>query len=266
MLRVPRWWPTLIPTILLLLAACAGLRWSGLDTPVFVALNRLGAFVPPLWASLSVTGLGLSAFILLVALSPGRDRAALQAVAALLWCFPIGGLFTHGFKRLFATPRPQAVLPLDQIQVIGEPLLHNSLPSGHAITALATAWLFLHTRRLSPGQQALVWVLTLAVVLSRITTAAHWPSDVLAGAAAGLVAAQLSLLATRRWSAARFLSTGVGQLLLALAQLASGVAMVGADTGYPMALPVQWTLGALAVAGGLWRLVACARARTGGLA
>lgn len=260
-LCLPRWWPLCL-VALLLLAGCAALRLGALDAPLFLMLNAAGRIAPAFWAGLSVAGLGLSAFILLAAASPGRDERRLAVVASLLWCFPIGGLLTHGLKRLFSTPRPQAVLPLDQMQVIGEPLLHNSLPSGHAITTLAMAWLWLHTRSLGRGEQALVWIAALLVVGSRITTAAHWPSDVLAGAAVGLVAAQLSLQANRRWSAAAWLARPVGQRVLGAGQIATGVAMFTTHTGYPLAEPLQWVLGTLGVAAGLWRLVSLRSAAT----
>lgn len=252
-LRVPRWWPVLTG-VTLLLAASAWVRLGGWDEAVFRVFNALGAFAPPLWASLSVIGLGLSVFILWLAACPGALHERMQAVAALIWCFPIGGLLTHGFKQLFSTPRPPAVLPLDQIQVIGVPLLHHSLPSGHALTAMAAAWLWLHVHRSTVGAKALAVVFVAGVVLARMATAAHWPSDVLAGMGAGCLAAQISLALTDRWSLARWLSGTVGQWVLAIVQIACGVAMALENTGYPSAQPVQGVLAALGVGSGLWRL------------
>lgn len=238
----------------LLWAASAWVRLGGWDGAVFHVFNSLGAFVPWLWASLSVVGLGLSVFILWLAACPGALHERMQAVAALIWCFPIGGLLTHGFKQLFSTPRPPAVLPIDQIHVIGAPLLHHSLPSGHALTAMAAAWLWLHVHRATVGAKTLAVLFVAGVVLARMATAAHWPSDVLAGMGAGWLAAQMSLALTDRWSLAHWLSGSVGQWVLAIVQMACGVAMALENTGYPSAQPVQWMLAAVGVGSGFWRL------------
>ncbi len=254
-LRVPPWWPVVLPSVLALLALSAWLRLRGLDPAVFRAVNAWGAHVPQLWAGLSVIGLGLSAFLFMAAAAPGSSPRRLQRVAVLLWCFPIGGALTHGFKQLFSTPRPQAVLPLDQMHVIGEPLMHFSLPSGHSITAMAVIWLWLHIRRSGWAVKLAVIGVGIGVMVSRMTTAAHWPSDVAAGAAAGWLAAQMSLMLTRRWSAAQWLSRPIGQVVLGLGQIGGGVSMAMAHTGYPEGLWAQWLVAAVGVLGGLDRLV-----------
>lgn len=241
--------------VALLLAASAWVRLGGWDVPFFHVFNSVGAAVPALWAGLSVAGLGLSVFILWLAACPGALHERMLAVAALIWCFPIGGLLTHGFKLLFATPRPPAVLPLDQIHVIGDPLLHHSLPSGHALTAMAAAWLWLHVQRANWGTRVLATLFVVGVVLARMATAAHWPSDVLAGMGAGWLAAQISLALTQRWSLAGWLAGTSGQWVLAVVQIACGVAMGLEHTGYPSAQPVQWVLATVGVGSGLWRLI-----------
>lgn len=249
--RLPRWhrWAAAAG---LLLAVGAGLQ--GQDRDLFQMLNGLGRWLPALWAMLSVAGLGLSAFIVLAAAQPGGSPQAMRVVAALLWCFPIGGALTHGIKRLLAHPRPAAVLAPDQIVVIGEPLLRGAMPSGHAVTTLAVVGLLLLSRSLSRTQQAGVALAALAVVVSRVAVGAHWPADVCAGAALGLVTAALAWTLSARGTLVRRLGTRHGQMVLATTQIVCGWVMARLDSGYPEALPLQWALGVLSVAAGLYRL------------
>ena len=125
--------PPLLAAAAVLLAGGALLHGSARDTALFHLLNALGTVWPALWAMLSVAGLGLSAFIVLAALHRDASARLMRPVAALLWCFPVGGALTHVLKRLIAHPRPAAALGVDQIVVIGEPLMRGAMPSGHAI-------------------------------------------------------------------------------------------------------------------------------------
>lgn len=236
----------------------AGLALHERDTDLFVALNgALGALPAPLpqwlWSMLSVAGLGLSAFIVLVAAHPGAGPEAMRPVAALLWSFPIGGALTHLFKRLLDHPRPAAVLPPDAITVIGEPLLRGAMPSGHAVTALALAGLLLLSRRRSPLQQGLIAAGTLMLLLARVAVGAHWPADVCAGAAIGLMTAAWAWPLSARGGLTRWLGGRRGQLVLALVQIGCGLAIARLSTGYPAALPLQGVLAALSIGAGLHR-------------
>ncbi|MBP6898103.1 MAG: phosphatase PAP2 family protein [Pseudacidovorax sp.] len=231
------------------------LRLTEADLPLFRGLNTWAAGLPEtLWSGLSVLGLGLSIGLVGLALSPGRERGAMRLINALMWAFPLGGLLSHVPKRLFVQLRPPGVLPPEQLHVIGDPLVHLAMPSGHALAAVAFVWVVLHTRRCSAAQRALLWGMAAAVALSRIAVGAHWPSDVLAGAALGLVAAALSLRAAQRWDLSGLLTRRRAQAVMAAVQLGAGLAMLWTATGYPLGAPVQWALGLAGVAGGLLRL------------
>lgn len=241
--------------VLTLLALALLLRLGEADLPLFRALNALGTALPDsLWSGLSVAGLGLSIGLIGLAMSPGRDRQAMRLVNVLMWAFPLGGLLSHVPKRLFQQLRPPGVLPPDQLHVIGDRLVHLAMPSGHALAAFAFVWVVLHTRHCTAAQRALLWGMAVAVALSRIAVGAHWPSDVLAGAALGLVAAALSLRAVRRCDLGGLLSRRRAQAVMAAVQLGAGLAMLWTQTGYPLGAPVQWALGLAGVAGGLLRL------------
>lgn len=233
------------------------LRTLALDEPLFLTLNGWFASWPAaalLWSSLSVLGLGLSAFLLLaIACGTTLEAGSLRLLAALLWGFPIGGALTHLLKHTIDAPRPAAVLPAEQFHLIGSALQHGSMPSGHSVTAFATLVIVLGCWQLGRVGRLGAVLLAVAVALSRIATAAHWPSDVLAGAGLGLLTGLLvlRLVADGRRSCWLLRASGVP---LALLQCGCGVAMCLIQTGYPAAVPLQWLLGGTAVLAGLLRL------------
>jgi membrane-associated phospholipid phosphatase len=122
---------------------------------------------------------------------------------AVVWVWPCLGLSTfvllNGIKEIVQRPRP----------LLWPRLLehtHYSFPSGHA---LATATFFpliaflLVRRAPSSPWKPLAWAFGFAMPLyvgvGRLYLGAHWPSDVLAGWALGLLQAALAV----RWIARR---------------------------------------------------------------
>ena len=107
--------------------------------------------------------------------------------------------------------------------------------------------------------RALALILALAVALSRIAVGAHWPSDVLAGAAVGW-ATGLLIMGTARGQAlvarlAGALSGRVGSRLTAAAVVATACGFWVAQREYPQAGAVQALIALLGLAAALrwWR-------------
>lgn len=242
------------------LLAAVVLRAFGLDQPLFLLLNGAlhagaGEWPDRLWSALSVLGLGLSAALLVALRVRPAEPATLRALAALIWCVPLAGVLTQVTKRMFDVPRPAGLLAPELLHVIGAPLLHHATPSGHAITVFSCLAIVLGcARRLAWPARAACVVAALLLGLARVATAAHWPADVCLGATLGLLAGALSLRLADVGGLARWLGRSRGQGLVVLLQLGGGVALLLIDTGYPLAQPLQWALGAGSVAGGLWRL------------
>jgi len=226
------------------LAALATEADAGLDRAVFLAINQLAARWLPAWlpSNLTILGHGLVAVMMLAPLL----RRAPQVLAAGLYAAPLAALFSRCGKWLVSAARPAAVLDPSSFRIQGPVLSgHNSFPSGHSITIfLVVSALILADERLRARPIAALGLLCagLLAASSRVMVGAHWPSDVLAGAALGMLAGAIGALAAERWRL--WSRTGI-DTAFALVVLACAAALAFVDTGYPLALPLQWVAVAL---------------------
>jgi len=91
------------------------------------------------------------------------------------------GLVVTVVKRLIGRVRPSVVGPFAYVPFSWRPD-YASMPSGHATTAFAVAVAF---GVLWPRARPLLWLYALVIAASRVIIAAHYPSDVIAGACVG---------------------------------------------------------------------------------
>ena len=105
------------------------------------------------------------------------------------------GLVVTVVKRLIGRVRPSVVGPFAYVPFSWRPD-YASMPSGHATTAFAVA---VALGALWPRARPLLWLYAIVIAASRVIIAAHYPSDVIAGACAGGFAA----LIVRNYFAAR---------------------------------------------------------------
>jgi membrane-associated phospholipid phosphatase len=148
--------------------------------------------------------LGTMLLALAVVTSPSLSRMSQYVIASvsvrlgfLFLAIALPGLVIAVIKRLIGRARPM---------VAGEDVFlyklfvwrpeYASFPSGHATTAFAAAIAF---GVLWPRLRLLMWGYAIVIALSRVIVTAHHPSDVVAGAIAGVVGALL----VRDWFAAR---------------------------------------------------------------
>jgi undecaprenyl-diphosphatase len=155
-----------------------------IEMPLCLALNRWGAqsLVHGFFATISRLGDGVFWYALMAALAlAGGARgamAALHLAVTGLVALALYRLLKHRIRR----PRPcegnqgvvARVAPLDRF----------SFPSGHTLhavvfTAIACAWF--------PSLAILLVPFALLVALSRVVLGLHYPSDVLAAVAIGLL-------------------------------------------------------------------------------
>jgi undecaprenyl-diphosphatase len=233
------------------------------ERAVFLWFNHAPFLPGAAWEALSVLGLGVSAAIVLLAALQGHRP---QIVAALFLSFVTVGLPVNLLKRAVERPRPPAVLSPELFEVLGRPLTHGALPSGHSGTALAVMAIVLLAQ---PAVRRRLWVTPVVVVLcvgvlwSRMACGAHWPWDVLTGAAIGWLGGWLALALADRLGFTRWCGSARAQPWLSAVLLLASAASAFDDTGYPEARGFQT---ALAVFGGgvaLWRLGTWLRERPG---
>lgn len=124
--------------------------------------------------------LAAAAVLALVLLWRGQPRSALALLVV-----PTGMLANVGLKESFQRLRPDIVEPLAQLTTY-------SFPSGHATAStvfygMACALVFAHVRSRAWRALAAAVAVTMVLVVtfSRVYLGAHYPSDVLAGVAAG---------------------------------------------------------------------------------
>lgn len=120
----------------------------------------------------------------------GRARAV---VAGRLGLFAVilGGLSVQIPKHLFCRSRPLAEGAgrfFTDFPCLDKGAWLKSFPSGHSVTAFALAYVL---SRVYPRSSPVVYTLAAVVAFSRVYLASHFLSDVVAGAALGLLAGWL---------------------------------------------------------------------------
>lgn len=234
-------WLTVVPALPLALLAVQVLR-MGWNVPWFeqlrpVLLAAMAGYAEPFWSACTLLGDALVTPLLVIPFLPRRPQLAWASLLAAL----VATVLTHAVKPLLHLPRPPAVLDLT---VIGPRLLAGSFPSGHTTTAFTVfVLLWLAGGLRGPVAWSAGLLLAVLVALSRVAVGAHWPADLLAGAAAGWVSAWLALRLAARWPIAP-----TGRLAGLLPLVLGGLAMVdlfGHDTGYPAGMFLQQGVAAL---------------------
>jgi undecaprenyl-diphosphatase len=140
--------------------------------------------------------------IVLAVLAATTQRLARLTVVSLIArlefifvAIALPGLVVTVVKRLIGRVRPSIVGPFAYVPFSWRPD-YASMPSGHATTAFAVA---VALGALWPRARPLLWLYAIVIAASRVIIAAHYPSDVIAGACVGGFAA----LIVRNYFAAR---------------------------------------------------------------
>lgn len=144
---------------------------------------------------LSAIGYGLAnaamaATVMAFGLLAVRPREAIVGRLGLLAVIS-GGLSVQVLKHLFCRSRPLAERAgqfFVEFPCLGKGAGLISFPSGHSVTSFALAYVL---SRAYPKWSAIFYGLATMVALSRIYLAKHFPSDVVAGAAIGMLAGSI---------------------------------------------------------------------------
>jgi len=104
-------------------------------------------------------------------------------------------LVNVALKPMFARVRPYVLL--ENLSIIVKQPGDHSFPSGHSAHALACSWVIFRLCRKKYGVPLLI--LGILVALSRLYVGVHFPTDVLAGCAAGMAMAEITIFAVRKF-------------------------------------------------------------------
>ena len=152
----------------------------GLLTPVMRVITTLGnggAF----WIALTV----------LLLIFRRTRRIGVYCAASMLLTLLVVNLC---IKPLAARTRPYELI--QGLEILVSRPRDYSFPSGHSANSLSCAWTLFRLAPKKYGVPALV--LAVLIALSRLYVGVHFPTDVLAGAAIGVLLSELTLRALRR--------------------------------------------------------------------
>lgn len=113
-----------------------------------------------------------------------RDLAKHSLIA--LFAGALAWSVSEIIKYYYFSPRP--FLALTNVNLLFQHGGVDSFPSGHAITTFAvSSVLYIYHKKLG----ITYLILSVIVVLARVTSGVHWPSDIMAGALLGIIIAIL---------------------------------------------------------------------------
>ena len=173
---------------------------AGFDSNIRYAMRQIQS---PMWTSLllTLTKLGSTLYLLIV----GGIAGVIFLLLRWFWPFVLflivmagQAALHHGFKWIFARPRPPALLNYPAAESF-------SFPSGHAIGALclygSIAWI-VSKRFETPAAKAGVWlfagVFIFLIAMSRTYIGVHYPTDVVSGLIGAAVWTTAVMTADRR--------------------------------------------------------------------
>lgn len=114
-------------------------------------------------------------------------------------------LLCYSLKKIFAVPRPAAMIDNDTFVIIGKKLSgSNSLPSGHSVTifTVLTVLIFAFIPQKTKYKSVYLFsVFTLGSVLafSRVGVGAHYPIDVITGSIIGYISGLIGIFISTKY-------------------------------------------------------------------
>jgi len=220
------------------------------EPQLFRRLNASAQALPELfWVSFNMLGNGWGIFALacpLLLLAPRLLTAALCAGA-------IAGVISRVLKHTLEMPRPASLLDPANFFILGKPLTSLSMPSGHTLTAFAilTAFYFALEAHKRSAYRWLFVVATLAG-LARIAVGAHWPADVCAGAAIGMLSGLIGARLTQGIPERALQPQSWLMRIISAAGLVGVYILLTTTIDFPETRPVQFFAAGIALISIVW--------------
>jgi membrane-associated phospholipid phosphatase len=185
---------------------------TGIDKALFMDINSLGAYLYPFfWASLTFLGDTLASSVILILFLRKRPDLVWAGIIAAI----IAALAVNLLKSFSDIPRPSAIIDKSIINIIGPALYVHSFPSGHTVTIFTLTGILMFYFRSMLFMLGMVF-LALLIGISRIAVGVHWPADVLAGAALGILFAMTGVYSVTKlgWNKIKPLQLIIGFVLI----------------------------------------------------
>ncbi|RMH22698.1 MAG: phosphatase PAP2 family protein [Gammaproteobacteria bacterium] len=187
----------------------------------------------PLWSSVTILGDSLVVLSIIFPLALIRPAHVWHIISAAI----LTTMIVQGLKFGFQMPRPALLLGDESVHIIGSAIHKRSFPSGHTAAAFVAAALLISIFDLRRTTASLLIGLASLVGVSRCMVGAHWPVDILAGAAIGWFVGTLLMLGCERQcmkpgrtgEMAGLIILGITPILLCFHR-----------TGYPQAMWIQY--------------------------
>ena len=227
------WFIPLVP-----LALASIIYFGQFQSSSFLFINRFTQLLPDtLWAWLTFFGNGWGVFALafpLLLLAPRMLTAGIFAGA-------LAALASSILKGYFDLPRPASLLTDGSFYRIGEALLHKAFPSGHTLTAFATASaLYFSADKNKRAPLLLLFLIAALVGLSRSAVGAHWLTDVLGGAGVGIWCGMLGALLANQFPENQLGPKKIWSHIIALGGLVAMYAHLTQKMDLELNLPLQY--------------------------
>ncbi len=158
---------------------------QALDKSIFMFINQSLAnpvtdFLMP-FITLDLHLKILYGFLIVMLLWKGDNRVRISVIFSLITILLSDQISAAWLKHVFERPRPCHVMDVHLLVNCGPGF---SLPSSHAANLFGQAFLY---RSVNPKSQKYLIPLAIVVALSRVFVGVHYPFDIVAGAAIGIV-------------------------------------------------------------------------------
>jgi membrane-associated phospholipid phosphatase len=238
--------------LMLALSVLAILARENFPLAGFQALNGLATHVPD-WLLANLTELGNTAVLAAVAALLGRRHP--QFLLAFVMAALLGAPVINSLKGLFAVARPPAVLPAESFHLVGEAYVRGSFPSGHTFATFASAAVAIAFVS-GPLTRAALLFGAATIGGSRVLIGVHWPVDVCAGAAGGLLLGSLCVLFTRHTRVGYHPAVHLVMIWLAVI---SNLVLIDSGSNYSQAAPMARAIALVSTLGIAWQYLVSGR-------
>lgn len=179
-----------LPTTKYVRSVTVHLPWDQLTTPWMAFTSNAGDWIGQGWRLVSVS-------LILLALSWALHKPVLK-VAAIesLVAHGIAAILANGLKHIIGRPRPKFAHSGDWQMAMSWTSGLDSFPSGHTTASFAVATVL---AKRFPAWGPLCIAIAIFVALSRVLRGSHFPTDVVGGAALGILSGSIATAPLTAW-------------------------------------------------------------------